>query len=508
MNFRQMASALMFRSRLANLAGRTFGGKRDLYKVLGYSRELWPWDYRSRYRRNAVANRVVKALPQATWRGGFEVIEDEDPTVETKFEAAWADLEQRLKITSVFERADILAGIGRYSIILIGGPGNLEAPLDACSADEIAYLTPFAEDDAVIKSFEIDVHNPRFGLPLFYEVKRSPNMENSQSVNSATIGRLVHWTRVIHVADGLLDDHIYGEPRLECVWNLLDDLEKVSGGGAEAFWKRADKGIQWELDPTLDMVDESGEVTAETKAMRESIDKYEHKLERNVFTRGVTAKELGSDVADFSAPVLSIIGQISAGTGIPQRVLMGSEQGKLAAKMDRSNWDDRVSNRRDGFASPYIVRPFVKRMIELGAIPAPAAGDFDAQWPQLKILDDEQRSIVAGEWADINSKMGETVVLPNEIRERVLGLAPLEEVQSTAQVNKEPVAAKAARNGVASHTHVHVVADRFRGTRQTYRQRLLLRREKAAQPSGTAESGRSERREGYLESHERSGSLM
>src|SRR5580765_2559090 len=137
MNIRDLVQALTFRSRLANIAGISFGGKRNMYEALGYQRELFPQDYRSRYRRNEVANRVVKALPKATWRGGAEVVEDNTDKM-TAFEQAWVDLESRLRIWTVFQRADILAGIGRYAIILIGAPGKMDEPLESCSADEIA----------------------------------------------------------------------------------------------------------------------------------------------------------------------------------------------------------------------------------------------------------------------------------------------------------------------------------------------------------------------------------
>lgn len=511
MEFRQLVSSLFWRSRLANIAGRTFGGARDLYKALGYKRVLEPWDYRSRYRRNAVANRVVKALPKACWRGGAEIIEDDDPNNETEFERAWFDLERRLKIWTVLQRADILAGIGRYAIILIGAPGEMDTPLENCTADEIAYLTPIAEEDAPIYEFDIDIHSERCGLPNFYMVKRQGLTSMSQ--NSTSMVKRVHWTRVIHVADGLLDDSIYGEPRLECVWNLLDDLEKVSGGGAEAFWKRADGGTQWDLDPTLALPDEldpdaNEDSASATSQIKKDIESIEHGLKRNIFTRGIKMTRMGSDVADFSNPVMSVIGQISAGTGIPQRVLMGSEQGKLAAKMDRSNWDDRVQDRRDDFAGPLIVRPFVDRLIKLGALPEPkVTGDYDVRWSQLKILDDEQRSEIATQWAGLNQAAGETVVTPDEIREHVLDLPPLSKVTDNPNPERNPVAA-AARTGVASHTHVHVVADRFRGSSETRRERLLWRREKEAQQSTTADSHRIEGREGHLSRAERSGSLM
>lgn len=417
MSLRTLTEALLFRSRLANVAGHTYGRLRDLYRALGYKRELFPPDYRSRYRRNAIANRLVKALPLATWRG-LELIEDHDESVETIFEAEWKALDKRLRIVDKFRRADILAGIGRYSIIMMATPGNLEEPLESCSADEIEALWPFAEEDATIQTFETDVNNPRFGLPIFYTVKRT-TMTSTTAINSATVGKRVHWTRIHHVADGLLDDNIYGEPRLECVWNLFDDLEKVTGGGSEAFWRRADGGTQFDIDPTLD-VDETAQ-----QGFQAQILEMEHGLKRNLLTRGMTINRLGSDVADFSAPVQSIISQISAGCGIPQRVLTGSEQGKLAAKQDAANWDTRVTDRQFDYASPCVVIPFVDRLIKLGAITEPM--QYEASFSSTRQLDDEQRAVVAKQYADINNSMGETVILIDEIR-RVLNYEPMKDV--------------------------------------------------------------------------------
>lgn len=474
---RSLTEGMTFRSHLANVASILFGGRRNMYKSLGYKRNLEPADYRSRYKRNAVANRLVKALPKATWRGGLDIVEDEDPTTETTFEAAYADLDQRLKIESVLERADILAGIGRYAIVLIGGPGELETPLENCTADEITYLQPYAEEDARIERYETDKNNERFGLPLFYTITRT-QIVAAQVTNSVTVGRRVHYTRVLHVADGLLDDSIFGEPRLECVWNLLDDLEKVTGGGAEAFWRRADQGRLFDLDPML-TVDEPSK-----DALKQQLKEYEHDLRRNLFTRGVKVESLGSDVADFSRSADSIISQISAGTGIPQRILMGSERGQLASTQDRSNWDDRVADRRLSYADPWVVRPLLDSFIALGVLPEPQAGAYDVRFSAIRVMDDAQRSAIAKDWAALNQSMGETVVTPNDIRVRVLGLTELGDVLG-AEPGSQPSPIgqpKAAKKGVAGYEHVHRAADRFRTARTTYRERIIRRRQKGSQP--------------------------
>jgi hypothetical protein len=314
-------------------------------------------------------------------------------------------------------------------------------------------------------------------------------MSSPTAINSATVGRRVHWSRVLHIADGLLDDNIYGEPRLRCIWNRLDDLEKVAGGGSEAFWKRADQGLQLDIDPTLDVGAEAQE------AVRKQIHEYEHGLRRMLLTRGLEAKTLGSDVADFASPVGAIMSLISAGTGIPQRVLMGSEQAKLAAKMDRSNWDDRVADRRDSFAGPYVVRQAINRFIALGVLPAPV-DDYDVRWSQLKVLDDEQRAEVAMQWAGLNQAAGETVVTGAEIREHVLGLGPLEEVTGENPNDlTEPVAA-ASRKGAPAWKHVHQAADRFRTARATYHQIRVWRRAQGRATGGTQEGTRGQGRKG------------
>jgi hypothetical protein len=503
MDFRWLMATLDLRSKLAAIAGKTFGGKRDMYKALGYKRVLTVADYRARYERNAIANRVVNALPKATWKGGAEIVEDDDPTVETKFEAAWADLAERLKIWSIFQRADRLAGIGHYSIILIGAPGALDSPLMEAGPDDIKYLQPFAEDDAAIQEYDADIRSPRFGLPRYYTVKRTnlANASGAQAINSTGEAKRVHYSRVLHVADGLMDDNIYGEPRLRCIWNLLDDLEKVTGGGAEAFWRRADQGIQFDLDPTLDLDEPAKE------RLKEQIKEYEHGFRRFLTTRGVKIDSIGSDVADFAKPVEAIISQIAAGTEIPQRILIGSEQAKLASSVDRSNWDERVDNRRIDYASVYIIRPFIDRMIELGALPTPELGAYDIKWTSLRVLDDAQRAEVASKWAELNTKAAETVVLPDEIRTKILGLPELEAVQSPEEaqararekarqqqgLDTEPTAASA--KGEAEWAHVLRSADRFRRTRLSRRERILRYRQARGQ-AGEARSGaRSEGRE-------------
>lgn len=476
MSLRTLVEGMMIRARFANLAGKTYNGCRDLYRALGYKRDLLPIDYRNRFDRNEVAWRIVTAAPAACWRGGAEIIEDEDPDFVTDFEQAVIDLDKRVGIWPNLLQVDVLSRIGRYGVLFLGLPGELSQPAEKLTnPKDLAFIRPLAEEDALVQRYEIDRNNPRYGLPVMYTLNRT-SISNGGTINNATLALPVHWSRIIHITTDPLDDQVFGQPVLRKVWNRLDDLEKVAGSGPEAFWRRADGGRQFDLDPEMNVTD------AELEALRTEVQKYEHELKRTLTTRGVTTTNLGSDVADFSGPVQSLISLISAGTGIPQRVLMGSEQGKLAAKQDRSAWENQITDRQEDVCTPRFVTPLIDRLIELGALPEPLDGPtaYEVEFSSIRTMDDEQRSTIAGQWAALNKSGQPPTVLRDEIRE-VLGLPPFTEVATEEDLlaemqltddQQEPIIA-ARKGGADRYKHIHAAADRFRAGAKASRLRGL-----------------------------------
>lgn len=403
----RLASDLADRANIAARAGLTFEGSRDLFNALGYRGALSPNDYRSRYQRGDIASRIVEAYPKGTWRRGAELIEDDDPEIETEFETAWIELEKRLNVWSVLLRADILAGLGDFSIVLIGAEGDLGSELPKLKSQEsILYLSPYGPSEARHDGLVEDPEDERFGLPEFYKITRGTS-------------RRVHWSRVLHVADGVLDDRVNGTPRLERVWNRLDDLDKVAGGGSEAFWLRVHGGLMLSIDKDLEV---NPEVLTKFKNEAEE---FSHQMRRVLAGRGFDAERLGGDVANFGNQVSALISLISGATGIPQRLLLGSERGQLASSQDKATWDERVSDRRGEFAEP-VVRQFVDRLIKHNALPEPE--QYDIRWPEIEDLDEKGKAEVAAQWAGLNTAAKGIVVKPEEIRDRVLRLDPLDDL--------------------------------------------------------------------------------
>ena len=406
-------AAIIQRHLFATTHNMTFGGKRSEYTALGYEETLSYDIYLDRYERGGIAERLVEAHPRATWSGGATIVETHNVASETKFEKDVVKLFKRLDIWARLLRADILAGIGRYSVLLIGAKGDLESPLPKMSSiDDVLFITPLSESSATIGDLEEDATNRRFGLPKFYNI----------SVGATKTAKKVHHSRIIHVAEGLLENDLFGKPRLRAVWNNLDDLTKVVGGGAEAAWKRMDPGMQLDLDPETEMGAE------EEAALDDEIDYYQHGLSRVMRTRGVDLKLLASTVQSFGPNSNAIVTLISATTGIPHRILTGSERGELASTQDRNNWNDRIVERRQEFATT-VINDFIDVLIASGALDDP--GDYETIWVELDEMSDDRKAEMVKNLTQANKAQSEAegsiVLTANELRKVVFKLDKLPE---------------------------------------------------------------------------------
>lgn len=404
-------SVLSQRMSLAGRHGITFGGDRDLYSVVGYPKDDPEFeDMWAMYQREDVAATVIDLEPQETWRD-IPIVKDgeeKDSEEDTPFEFAWRRLSKRLDVWQNFEKADKLAGFG-YSVLLIGvaGSGELSSPIARTNVDSILYLRPFSMDNAPVEMIETDASNPRYGLPTSYRI----NFGVDGNMQQAT----VHASRILHIAENALENNIYGTPRLLNVWNLLLALQKVVHGSAEATWKLIRKGMLLDIDPTFTLPD------GFSADLEEQLDEYDHGLRRFLKTRGMTVSDLGSDVVDPSGLANLIISLIAATRHIPQRTLMGSELGRLAADQDARAWSGRVARRRTLYAEKQFIDAMLLRLIGWGALPMPQAGEWSVFWQPLYEMSQEEQATVAVAWATAFEKMagqmGQPILSAAEYRE-------------------------------------------------------------------------------------------
>jgi hypothetical protein len=417
-------SAIVRRANIAQRLGVMFLGERNIPQILGYKAALEYRDFKARYIRQDLAHRSVKAYPEATWSQPPGIKEDDNDDVETVFEAAWNRLAGRLNVFATLARADLLANLGQYSVLLIGmrNQGDLQTLAAPVRGDEdVLYLTPYSEEWAKIERLESNAGLPTFGKPLMYRIDFSRSTEAGKTpVASKTV--LVHASRVIHIAEDILDDDVYGIPRLEPIYDKLDDLLKVVGGSAEMFWRDAKRRVALELrnDYTLGADDE--------KALTDEVAEYMHDLKDFIRVAGVDVKNMSGVVASPKEHFEVLLDVIAGTLGIPKRVLTGSERGELASSQDSANWLERVTRRQRQFAEPRILRALIDRLIELRALPAPAQ-PYTVAWDNLLSLSEEKQAAVAKDVATALAQyagpgMGMNIVTPEEFRSEFLGLSP------------------------------------------------------------------------------------
>lgn len=379
----QVFSELTNRLALASQMGFQYRGARDLYQALGYPTRLTYDDYYARYLRQDMAKAIIDRPVKASWKGALSVIEDVKPT-NTQFETEWNKLFEKLKLKSLFIRADKLTGIGEYSIILLGlndvrSNDDFKNPVKKSNGLKLLYAKPVGQAAATIDRFDENITSERYGLPLLYKVKTSvPGTLKGHKQMELT----VHYTRVIHLVEDVLEDEVYGTPRLQAVYNRLMDLEKLVGGDAEMFWRGARPGYTGKLDPDFQITSEGME------ELKNQIDEFEHNLRRILVNEGVDYQALQQQIADPRSHVEVQMQMISAVTGIPKRILTGSERGELSSAQDKQEWVSYVASRREEQNEPMILRPFIDRCIDIGVLPKPKNGKYLIVWDKLFSLSD------------------------------------------------------------------------------------------------------------------------
>jgi len=402
-------------SRLS-LVRRLTDPRRDIDAECGHPTSVTVQDFLEKYQRGDVAARVVCVWPEESWSRPPIVYETEDG-IETDFEKAWNALLLRYPIFPMLYHADVLSGIGRYGVILIGidDGRDLSEPADLNSRKEhqLLYLRAFDESVLSINSLITDSSHPRFGWPEYYTIQFS-------GVDGvSTISQKVHWSRIIHVADNRISSQIYGEPRMARVFNRILDLHKIAGGSGEMFWKGGFPGL------SLEATEATTDAEVDLKSTREQLEAYMNGLQRYLATVGMKANPLPVEVADPAPHIDVQLRLIAAGIGVPWRIFIGSEASQLASEQDTRAWMRRVRGRQEGYLTPYLIRPFVERLAAMGVLPVPEK--ILVYWPDLENPSEKDRATIADLKANALSKYlnagGDQVMPPFYFLTLIMGLS-------------------------------------------------------------------------------------
>lgn len=402
--------------RRTDLAKRWMDPRRSINDECGYpeTSELNITDYKELYDRDPIAARVVDVLPQETWKINPYIFETEEIDNVTPFEQALKDLSAKIMTTGEMEeeswfeddqsnpicefllRVDKLSGIGHFGLILLGVDDGkpLNEPLALDSKEkELLYLRTFDESLIDIIRYDEDRSSRRYGHPTAYNITLNDPYAHNEGAPIDTSTIEVHWTRVVHIADNLNSSEIFGVPRQRPVLNRLMDLVKLYGGSAEMFWKGAFPGFSLETHPEL-----GGQVDLPSD-IKDQIENWQNGLQRILAIAGTSIKSIAPQVADPSAHIDGQIDAICIKLGMPKRIFMGSERGKLASTQDESTWKDRLKARRELHVTPRLIVPFINRLIMAGVLPKPEQ-KYKVKWVDVDTLKPNEKADVSVKRSD------------------------------------------------------------------------------------------------------------
>jgi len=421
-----LTTELVRRRNIAAAMGQSFGNvdERDYFQTLGYPEraELGIDNYRAKFERGGIAETIVTAVSGQTWSAPPEVIDDgerDDPDDRSDFEEDVAALFDEKKMLNYLDRADTLQRIGRYGILLIGFDDgqDLDQPVDESKlkgdvVDDILYFQPFGEDNVDFDREE-DPTDERFGLPKMYDV----------DFGDDGIGyKDVHHSRVVHLAEGALEDEAIGRSAYEAIFNYLVDLTKVVGGSSEMYWRDAKKRF------VAGLKDDAGSLPDEDKVATQ-VEEMVNDLRDVVWARNLELDEVGGGSPDPSGLKDSLLELIAGVTRIPKRRLLGTERGDLASTQDEAAFVGMIEERRQKFAEPQLFRPLIDMLVDYGIISSPLDDTYEVDWPDLFELTEVERAEVmqrkAKAYKDASS-MGDPaeIATTEERRDDILDLPP------------------------------------------------------------------------------------
>jgi hypothetical protein len=434
------------RAKIANRLGKSFSDARDIYTALGYKLTPTYQDYVAKYFRQDIARPCIDLPAIESWCVPPGITEGQDG--ETEFEQAWTQLAKNCNVYHYLARVDRLASLGRYAILMLGFDDARPLDQEVTKASQLLYLMPYSEANATIGKYEQDPKNKRYGLPTEYTVTRKSLGLGAGGVSSVR----VHWSRVIHVAEDLLEDNVEGAPRLERILNRLDDLERIVGGSAEMFWRGGMPIRNWAIDK-----DYRPEVQ-ELADMREQIEEIVHGLKRDIRTHGIEIQVPETPLGDPTGTVAVQIDFISAAMRIPKRILLGSERGELSSDQDERAWAKIIMERQRNYCEPVIVRQTVDRCIDVGVIPEPVTGEYGCDWQDMLAPSEKERVTIgatrAKAAADLMNAIGALDLIPPEVAlDKVLAL-PQSDIDKIKEITDEMLRVEqAADNDVADAEH-------------------------------------------------------
>lgn len=370
------------------------------------------------YRRNGLAGRVIKLPTTICWLTNPWVEEnrEDDSEDKTEYEKAFERLCDDLMIWSNMQDGDLQQRVGRYSGLIFtvrdGKPKS--KPLGKIRTDQIVRIQPVFEGQLIPGDIELDRKNERYGLPTTYSFQ-SGNVGNRNERN--TDGGTIHWTRVLILSEDAFGSEIYGVPALEGIFNALLNWQKTQGASAEGLWRQAAQRFVLQAAGDTESQEYSPE---ELSALGEMVADMFAGFDAIPAVGNYELKGLNTGTIPNPAPTAeTCLQEVSAGSGIPAKMISGTQTGVKAADEDTKFYFKEMQSRRNKDITKWV-RSLIDWLDKHTELAKPESG-VKVCWDDLTAPTVMERLEAADKMADINQKQksaGEKAVFhAQEMRE-------------------------------------------------------------------------------------------
>ena len=377
----------------------------NIYEDFGYPHSLQFSHFWNMYRRFGVAKAVVDILVDLTWVDAPAVKSDSE-----SFNNAFEELVNNTKLWNRMKGLDKRQRVGRYAGMYIqvrDGKMPREELKSLAGIDSIVNLTPIYEGQLTVATVENDPRAENFGQPTMYDFNSSNSGNRNEEMKASF---QIHPSRLIMAAEGADDGSIYGISSLECIYNDLMDLRKVTGAGGEGFYQNTRNAPVFSADD--DFTDEENE-----EQLAEAIDDWLAKHRKRLVLKGIEAKFPNIQLSDPKEFYQNALNNIAAGSGIPAAFLVGQQTGRLASDKDSRHLMTIAQSRRDNFLT-LLVETFVDWCIDHNVLPG---DEYTVEWGDLLTLSSTEKVDVIEKMSAINEKQfragGQPVFSEEEMRE-------------------------------------------------------------------------------------------
>jgi len=379
-------------SRFSNCVfGITPDGKRDYNQLFGYGIPSFEEFYQM-YKYGGIAGVICGKLPKACWRDMPEIFDGNDNQILKKE----LRILKRMGFFKAMERADILNRIGTFSVLLIGIPDgeDLNKPVGSARRGSFKgmYFNVYHCKGAEIVKYDTDPASARYGLPELYQLQVI-DLDGSSKKQIVTTSRIAHYSRIVHFAEGALDNTIEGTSALEQPWRCLLDKEKTRGSSAESYYRNSRQKLALEAEGGAQVTKDKQKV----EQLKENVKNFQDGFEDVLRLQNMKANMLQPQMASPRDTFDICVEEIAGTTGIPIRILTTKAGGVVTGSEDKATWNALILDRQDQECSVNLIDA-LQIMANAGIIELPE--DVEIVWPKQSALSEVEASEVSKNKAD------------------------------------------------------------------------------------------------------------